>query len=74
MTKKAWKGSRYRATCCDSEIQSQYSGHFVRCTCGKVAVDETPYYGRIIGNSDNLELLLDNVQDVMVHLDEEEKL
>jgi hypothetical protein len=70
---KKWKGSRYLAKCCDTVIQSQYSGHFVRCKCGKCAIDETPYYGRFIGDAPNLlELLLDKVEDIVVHSEKEE--
>lgn len=35
---------------CNDVIFSSYSGEFVRCTCGKLAVDETGYYVRILGD------------------------
>lgn len=35
---------------CSDVIFSKYSGEFVRCTCGKLAVDETGYYVRILGD------------------------
>lgn len=35
--------------CCDI-IHSSYSGEFVMCKCGKVGVDQTHHYTRLIGN------------------------
>ena len=39
----------YCNKCCDT-IHSSYSGEYVSCKCGKIAVDQTHYYTRIIGN------------------------
>jgi hypothetical protein len=32
------------------KLQSQYSGHFVKCKCGSY-VDSTPHYTRVGGNT-----------------------
>lgn len=55
MTKPKFEGTKYKTTCCQDVIYSQYSGQFVRCKCGKVAVDQTPHYQRVIGEINNLE-------------------
>lgn len=34
---------------CNDTIYSKYSGEFVECSCGKLFVDQTPYYGRYGG-------------------------
>ena len=53
---KKWSGTKYKTTCCDDIIQSKYSGEYVLCKCGKVAIDETPHYGRVIGDINMLEV------------------
>lgn len=40
---------------CKDEIYSRWDGEFVRCKCGAIAVDQTPYYARWIGDKDNFE-------------------
>jgi len=39
-----------QCTHCDDTINSSYSGEYVSCKCGKIGVDQTEYYNRIIGN------------------------
>ena len=39
-----------QCTHCDDMIHSSYSGEYVSCKCGKIGVDQTEYYTRIIGN------------------------
>ena len=39
-----------QCTHCDDTIHSSYSGEYVSCKCGKIAVDQTEYYTRMIGN------------------------
>ena len=39
-----------QCTNCDVIIHSSYSGEYVSCKCGKIGVDQTGYYTRIIGN------------------------
>ena len=64
---KKWIGNKYLAKCCDDVLQSKYSGHFVRCKCGKVAIDQTPYYCRYIGDIEKIEIMLDKIEDVVVN-------
>lgn len=69
---KNWKGNRYKTKCCDDTVQSQYSGQFVRCKCGQIAIDDTPYYTRTIGNPDLLELIWNNkTSDMYIYTGEE---
>ncbi len=35
---------------CNTTIYSQYSGHFVACTCRHCMIDQTNYYARYIGD------------------------
>ena len=39
----------YCNKCCDT-IHSSYSGEYVSCKCGKIGVDQTEHYTRMIGN------------------------
>ena len=39
----------YCNKCCDT-VHSRWSGEFVSCKCGAIAVDQTHDYIRIIGN------------------------
>jgi hypothetical protein len=38
---------------CKDVIYSKYYGQFVSCKCGKLAIDESMYYCRILGNREN---------------------
>lgn len=40
---------------CKDIIYSKFSGQFVQCSCGAIAVDQTPYYSRWIGDAGNFE-------------------
>lgn len=35
---------------CRTIIEGDKKGTFITCNCGKCAIDETPYYARLIGN------------------------
>lgn len=35
---------------CYDTVHSKWSGDFVGCKCGAIAVDQTEYYTRMIGN------------------------
>ena len=55
--KERWdQGYRIALTCdlCGDLIYSAYSGEFVRCSCDSIAIDQTPYYCRIIGDNENV--------------------
>lgn len=40
---------------CDSIIEGDKKGTYISCKCKKIAIDETPYYCRIIGNKEDFE-------------------
>ena len=44
---------------CGNIIQGDKKGTLIYCNCKSVAVDETPYYYRIIGNSEDFEEIND---------------
>jgi hypothetical protein len=48
--KQLTKAMYLKCTHCDDTIHSSYSGEYVPCRCGKIGVDQTEYYTRIIGN------------------------
>ena len=39
-----------QCTHCDDTIHSSYSGEYVSCKCGKIGIDQTEFYIRMIGN------------------------
>lgn len=52
---KNWKeGNRIVLQClvCDDEVFSRFSGEYKSCQCGAIAIDQTPYYYRIVGDHD----------------------
>jgi hypothetical protein len=38
---------------CKNVVFSVYSGQFVECSCGKVAIDQTENYIRILANKED---------------------
>ena len=38
---------------CNDTINSSYSGDCVFCTCGKIGIDQTEFYTRMIGNKED---------------------
>lgn len=49
-TKREFNPKKYLAKCCNTIMQSKYSGHFCSCFCGLAYVDETEDYARICGD------------------------
>jgi len=45
----------YCKLCC-STIYSRYSGEYVTCKCGSIAIDQTHEYTRLIGNECDYEI------------------
>lgn len=43
----------YQCRKCHTIIKSTYSGEYVSCKCGAIAVDSTEYYTRQIGNRED---------------------
>jgi len=42
--------NKYRCLKCFTVIMSTYPGQYVSCKCGAIAVDQTEYYVRLIGD------------------------
>jgi hypothetical protein len=54
MSKEPWNPPKYKTTCCNSVVYSKREGEYSECSCGKVAIDQTKYYSRVIGEICNL--------------------
>lgn len=50
---------------CKDIIEGDKKGTYKPCKCGLVAIDETPYYCRIIGNKENWEEITDIEDDLL---------
>ena len=46
---------KYQCLDCKDVIYSKKSGEYTKCKCGAIAVDQTPYYTRVIGDLDKWE-------------------
>jgi hypothetical protein len=42
-----------QCTHCNVIIHSSYSGEYVSCKCGKIGIDQTEFYTRMIGNKED---------------------
>lgn len=42
---------------CNDEITGDNKGTYITCSCKALAIDETPYYTRIIGNEGDFEII-----------------
>ena len=40
---------------CGDIVEGDKKGHLIWCKCRKCAIDETPYYYRLIGNAEDYE-------------------
>lgn len=49
---------KIRCKKCNTIIEGDGKGTYIRCRCGACAVDETKYYWRIIANSEDFEEIL----------------
>lgn len=48
-----WNPIKWKCRKCEDVIWSKHPGHFIGCKCGTIAVDQTRYYTRFIGNDVN---------------------
>lgn len=48
---------------CNDIIEGDKKGTYISCKCGAVAVDETEYYYRVIGNWEDFEEILDDIEE-----------
>ena len=46
---------KIRCKKCGEVIEGDKKGTYITCKCGKIAIDETKYYYRIIGNREDFE-------------------
>ena len=46
---------KIRCKLCGDIIEGDKKGTFITCKCTAVAIDETPYYCRLIGNFEDYE-------------------
>lgn len=53
---------KIRCKHCDTIVEGDGRGTFIRCKCGKCAIDETPFYWRIVGNYEDFEEVKDDVK------------
>ena len=51
---------KIRCKLCNTIIEGDKKGRMIWCKCGKCAIDETPYYYRIIGNAEDFEEIKSN--------------
>jgi len=49
---KEWQ-KKWQCALCEDIIWSKYSGEYVSCKCGAIAVDQTTHYSRHIGKPSN---------------------
>lgn len=53
---------KIRCKICGDVIEGDKKGTYITCKCKKCAIDETPYYWRIIANKENFEEVKDENQ------------
>ncbi|MBS3063810.1 MAG: hypothetical protein J4203_08180 [Candidatus Diapherotrites archaeon] len=51
------KKTKLKCTHCKQVIEGDLRGTFSPCKCGKIAVDQTEHYTRIIGNDGDYKIL-----------------
>lgn len=49
--------AKIKCNLCGDILEGDKRGTYIQCSCGKCAIDETPYYYRIIGNLGDFEVL-----------------
>lgn len=49
---------------CNDIIEGDKKGTYIECKCGAIAVDETEYYYRIIGNREDFEEITEDDKEV----------
>lgn len=49
---------------CNDIIEGDKKGTYIECKCGAIAVDETEYYYRVIGNREDFEEIIEDDKEV----------
>lgn len=53
---------------CGEVIEGDKKGTYITCKCKKIAIDETPYYWRIIANKEDFEEVKEeNKNETKIH-------
>lgn len=55
---------KIRCRICGDVIEGDKKGTFINCKCGRIAIDETEYYVRIIGDMADMSIIEDNRQEL----------
>lgn len=51
------KMAKIKCNNCGDILEGDKKGTYISCSCGKCAIDETPYYYRLIGNFEDYEMI-----------------
>lgn len=54
---------KIRCKKCKQVIEGDKKGTYIECKCGAIAIDETEYYYRIIGEPEDIEEANDDKKD-----------
>lgn len=54
---------KIRCTKCNDIIEGDKKGTYIQCKCGAIAIDETEYYWRIIGNYGDFEEIKEGLEN-----------
>jgi len=49
---------------CGDILEGDKKGTYIQCSCGKCAIDETPYYWRIIANREDFTFIEPSEEDI----------
>ena len=55
---------KLRCRLCNTVIEGDKRGTFISCKCGAIAIDETKWYVRVIGNEENIEETEENNESI----------
>lgn len=55
---------KIRCRICGDVIEGDKKGTFINCKCGRIAIDETEYYVKIIGDMADMSIIEDNRQEL----------
>lgn len=64
---------KIRCVHCNEIIEGDGKGTYIQCKCGKCAIDETPYYWRVIGNYCDFEEIQEGKNEENEKMDNQQK-
>ena len=59
---------------CKDIIEGDNKGNYIHCRCGNIAIDQTPYYTRIIGDKKEWEEIPENIEEEILEVMDEKKI